>query len=140
MPRLVADGMVVVGDAAGLALNQGVTVRGMDLALVSGALAARAILSAREKRDFSAAGLAGYEEELRGSAVYRDFATFRHVPEVLSNPRLFEEYPQVAAGLFEEIMSVGAEPKPKMSTTVLRTLGRLARPRYLGDLWKLRKI
>ncbi len=39
MSRLVADGMVVVGDAAGLALNQGVTVRGMDLALVSGALA-----------------------------------------------------------------------------------------------------
>ncbi len=42
MPCLAADGILVVGDAAGLALNQAVTVRGMDLALVSGVLAARA--------------------------------------------------------------------------------------------------
>jgi len=140
MPRLVTDGMVVVGDAAGLALNQAVTVRGMDLALVSGVLAARAILAAREANDFSAAGLASYEETLRASSVYRDLATFQHVPEVLSNPRLFEEYPQVACELFEQIMWTGAEPKEKMSRTALRTVRRLMRPRYLGDLWKMRKI
>jgi electron transfer flavoprotein-quinone oxidoreductase len=140
MPPLVTDGMVVVGDAAGLALNQGVTVRGMDLALVSGVLAARAILAAREQGDFSAAGLASYEQELKKSAVYRDFATFRHVPEVLSNPRLFEEYPQVACGLFEQIMWTGAEPKQKMSATALRAVRKFLRPRYLGDLWKMRKI
>ena len=140
MPRLVTDGMVVVGDAAGLALNQAVTVRGMDLALVSGVLAARAILAAREANDFSAAGLASYEKTLKASSVYRDLATFQHVPEVLSSPRLFEEYPQVACELFEQIMWTGAEPKEKMSRTALRTVRRLMRPRYLGDLWKMRKI
>ncbi|HSQ38375.1 MAG TPA: FAD-dependent monooxygenase [Acidimicrobiia bacterium] len=140
MPRLVTDGMVVVGDAAGLALNQAVTVRGMDMALVSGVLAARAILAAREANDFSAAGLASYEETLKASSVYQDLATFQHVPEVLSNPRLFEEYPQVACELFEQIMWTGAEPKEKMSRTALRTVRRLMRPRYLGDLWKMRKI
>lgn len=140
MPRLVTDGMVVVGDAAGLALNQGVTVRGMDLALVSGALAGRAILRAREQRDFSAAGLASYEEGLKESAAFRDFATFRHVPEVLDNPRLFGEYPQAVCDTFEKIMAVGAEPKEKMSRTALRTVRRFLRPRYLGDLWKMRKV
>jgi len=140
IPRLVADGMVVVGDAAGLSLNQGVSVRGMDLALVSGALAARAILRAREAGDFSASGLASYGETLRASPVYRDLATFQQVPAVLSNPRLFEEYPQVACGLLEQIMTIGTEPKERMSTTALRTVRRLIRPRYLGDLWKLRKI
>jgi electron transfer flavoprotein-quinone oxidoreductase len=140
IPRLAADGMVVVGDAAGLSLNQGVTVRGMDLALVSGALAARAVLRAREAHDFSAAGLASYEETLKASPVYRDLATFQHVPEVLGNPRLFEEYPQMACSLLEQIMTIGTEPKEKMSTTVLRTVRRMIRPRYLGDLWKMRKI
>jgi electron transfer flavoprotein-quinone oxidoreductase len=129
-----------VGAAAGLALNQAVTVRGMDMALISGALAARAILQAREARDFSAAGLASYRQALEASAIYRDIATFRHVPEVLSNPRLFEEYPQVACGLLEAIMATGTEPKEKMSTTVLRTVRKVVRPRYLADLWKLRKI
>jgi electron transfer flavoprotein-quinone oxidoreductase len=140
MPRLVADGLVVVGDAAGLALNQAVTVRGMDIALVSGALAGRAILRAREMKDYRAATLGSYEQTLKASAVYRDFATFRHVPEVLSNPRLFEEYPQMACDVFEQIMWVGAQPKEKMSTTALRAVRKLARPRYLGDLWKMRKI
>ena len=140
MSRLVADGMVVVGDAAGLALNQGVTVRGMDLALVSGALAGRAILRAREMKDYGAATLASYEQALKASAAYQDFATFRHVPEVLSNPRLFEEYPQMACDLFEQIMWIGAQPKEKMSRTVLRTVGKFMRPRYIGDLWRMRKI
>ena len=140
MPRLVTDGMVVVGDAAGLALNQAVTVRGMDLALVSGALAGRAILRAREMKDYGAATLASYEQALKASPAYQDFSTFRHVPEVLSNPRLFEEYPEMACDLFEQIMWIGAQPKEKMSRTTLRTVGKLLRPRYLGDLWKMRKI
>ena len=140
MPPLATDGMVVVGDAAGLALNQGVTVRGMDLALVSGALAGRAILRARETRDDGAAALASYGQELKASGAYKDFATFRHVPEVLSNPRLFEEYPQMACDLFEQIMWRGAQPKEKMSRTALRTVGKFMRPRYIGDLWRMRKI
>jgi electron transfer flavoprotein-quinone oxidoreductase len=140
MPGLVADGLLVVGDAAGLALNQGVTVRGMDLALVSGALAGRAILRAREGKDYRAETLASYEQTLKASAVYRDFSTFRHVPEVLANPRLFEEYPQMACDLFEQIMWVGAQPKEKMSRTALRTARKLLKPRYIGDLWKMRKI
>ena len=40
MPKLYADGILAAGDAAGLCLNQGVTLRGMDLAMVSGILAA----------------------------------------------------------------------------------------------------
>lgn len=140
MPGLVGDGIVVVGDAAGLSLNQGVTVRGMDLALISGALAARAILAARAQNDFSAAALASYQQELRASSVYRDFTTFQHVPAVLSNPRLFEEYPQLACDLFEQIMWTGAQPKEKMSATARRTLRKLLRPSAIRDLWKMRKI
>ncbi len=39
--RLVMDGMLLVGDAAGFSLNMGLTVRGMDFAIASGAIAER---------------------------------------------------------------------------------------------------
>ena len=140
IPKLVADGIVVVGDAAGLALNQAVTVRGMDMALVSGALAARTILGAREKNDYSAAALAPYEQALKDSFIYKDITTFQHMGEILSNPRLFDEYPEVACDLFEQIMWIGAQPKEKMSSTALRTVRKLIRPDVLGDVWGMRKV
>jgi electron transfer flavoprotein-quinone oxidoreductase len=140
IPRLVADGILVVGDAAGLALNQAVTVRGMDMALVSGVLAARAILHAREKKDFSAATLAQYEQALKDSFIYKDISTFRHMSEILSNPRMFNEYPQVACDLFEQILWIGSSPKEKMSSTALRTMGKLIKPSVMGDMLNMRKI
>ena len=141
IPRLVADGIVVVGDAAGLALNQAVTVRGMDMALASGVLAARAILRAREKNDFTAASLAYYEQALKDSFVCKDITTFRSMPEILSNPRLFGEYPQIACDLLEEMLWVGESPKEKMSSTALQIIRKkLLQRAVLGDLWKMRKI
>ena len=44
--EIVMDGMVVVGDAAGLTLNTGLTVRGMDLAVGSAIAAAEAVHAA----------------------------------------------------------------------------------------------
>jgi len=141
IPKLVGDGIVVVGDAAGLALNQAVTVRGMDMALISGVLAARAILRAREQGDYSAATLAQYEQTLKDSPVYKDITTFQHMPEILSNPRMFSEYPQAACDLLEQIMWIGAGPKEKMSSTVLRTVrSRFLKPAVIGDLLRMTKI
>lgn len=141
IPRLVSDGFLVVGDAAGLSLNQVVTVRGMDLALVSGALAAQAILAARQKDDFSAQSLALYPRLLQESAAYRDMLTFQHVPQTLSNPRLLTHYPQVIGDLFEELFSVGTSPKAKISSTLMRFLRQeVLKPPVLADLWSLRRI
>jgi electron transfer flavoprotein-quinone oxidoreductase len=141
MPELVSGGIILIGDAAGLCLNQGVTLRGMDMAMVSGVLAARAILEARRKRDFSAESLAMYMQLLRESSIYHDLTTFQHMPEILSNPRLFDEYPEVASQLLQEILWVGANPKQKLSSTVMSSIRRkLLRPAALSDLWHMRKV
>ena len=65
VPKLLGDGYLMTGDAAGLSLNALVTVRGMDFAIASGYYAAKAVLEARKAGDFSAAGLARYEQYLR---------------------------------------------------------------------------
>ncbi len=44
--EVVTDGLVVVGEAAGLTINSGLTVRGMDLAIGSAVAAAEAVAQA----------------------------------------------------------------------------------------------
>jgi electron transfer flavoprotein-quinone oxidoreductase len=141
LSRLFTDGLIVVGDAAGFTMNLGITVRGMDLALASGVLAARALLRAREKNDFSSAGLAYYEHLIKESFIWQDLKTFQHLPDFLSTPRLFELYPSVACDLMEEMMWIGTTPKKKFSKTVLDTVRkRLPLMSLISDLIKMRKI
>jgi electron transfer flavoprotein-quinone oxidoreductase len=141
IPRLVTDGMVVVGDAAGLTLNMGITVRGMDFALASGVMAARALLRAREGADFSSASLTYYETLLKESFVWQDLKTFQHMPQFLTNPRLYERYPTMACDLLEQILRIGEGPKEKLSTTILRTIRKnFLRVDVLRDLLMMRKI
>jgi electron transfer flavoprotein-quinone oxidoreductase len=120
LPKLTGPGVLVAGDAAGLALNLGVTVRGMDFALISGVLAARSILQARQASDFSAGGLAGYEAALRDSVVLKDLTTFKDALKVLDNPRLFTRYPQAVCQIFQELMWIGEGPKSRLSSTAIR--------------------
>ena len=141
LPQMVTDGLVLVGDAAGLALNMGVTVRGLDFALASGVMAARALMRAREQGDFSAASLAYYEELLQDSFVWKDLQTFQHMPEFLANPRLQDFYPSVICDLLEQILWIGEEPKEKLSAIILRAARqRLLRADVLKDLLGMRRI
>ena len=117
MPKLYSDGILVVGDAAGLGLNMLMTVRGMEYAMASGALAAQAIRRAKEKDDFSAATLSYYEELLQDSFVLKEMHTFRHALSTLENPRLINLYPQVACDLLEKLMWIGDGPKGSLFST-----------------------
>ncbi len=120
MPTLHADGILVVGDAAGFALNMGIIVRGMDLAIASGVMAAETIKAAKKRDDYSAASLAAYETTLNNSFIMKDLNTSKNVWKVLNNPRFFEKYPGVICSLLTDLMFIGAEPKPKLSSTILK--------------------
>jgi electron transfer flavoprotein-quinone oxidoreductase len=69
IPKLYGDGVLLVGDAAALCANLGFTLRGMDLAVESGRLAANTVIAAKQKGDFSAEALAGYQKALEESFV-----------------------------------------------------------------------
>lgn len=120
MPRLASDGILVVGEAAGFGLNMLLTVRGMEFAVASGVMAAETIKRAREKGDYSAASLSHYEDLVRESFVLKDLHTFRNVLSTLENPRLFNYYPQAVCDIFETLMWIDENPKPKISSTVIR--------------------
>jgi len=128
----LGDGILVAGDAAGLALNMGFTVRGMEYALASGFFAAKAAILAKGKGDFSAGTLAVYRTLLEESFVLKDFRTFRETPGVLRNPRIFSHYPEMAGRILRDIYAVGDRPKDGLYTTMRRYLG-------FGELWAILK-
>ncbi|MCD7909553.1 MAG: FAD-dependent oxidoreductase [Clostridium sp.] len=67
---LYGDGVLIAGDAAGLCVNFGDTLRGMDLAVESGRLAAETAISALDQGEFTREILAGYQKALEASSVY----------------------------------------------------------------------
>lgn len=140
LTTLFSDGLLVAGDAAGFSLNMGITVRGMEFAIASGVMAARAVQQARERHDFSAASLACYQQMLEESFVLQDFKTFRHAPHFLENPRLFSFYPQFAGRVMEEVFTFGEGPKAKLSDTVRKHLSFGEAWRIARDLWGGLKI
>jgi electron transfer flavoprotein-quinone oxidoreductase len=141
VPKLYSNGILVVGDAAGFALNMGITVRGMDLAIASGALAAEAIKLAKKNADYSAKSLARYEELLNQSFVMRHLRTFKNVWNVLDNPRLFTKYPEAICSIMKDLMSIGSEPKTKLSSTVIKHFRKsFLSPSALRDAFSLTKV
>jgi electron transfer flavoprotein-quinone oxidoreductase len=121
-PKVYADGILVVGDAAGLGLNMLVTVRGMEYAMASGVLAGRTIKSGKEKNDFSASSLSYYEKLLNESFIMKEMNTFKNSLSVLENERLFSKYPQAISDLFEKVMRVDEHPKESLYKTIYQGL------------------
>jgi electron transfer flavoprotein-quinone oxidoreductase len=140
MPRLFSDGVLVVGDAAALVLGTGLILEGANFAVASGVAAAKAVIQAKERGDFSRAALGQYERFLQDGGTLRDFQTFRRAPEFLENERIYAVYPQWACGLARKIFT--SDGKPRRNTVrVLRESmkGRVTLGNLISDALKARK-
>jgi electron transfer flavoprotein-quinone oxidoreductase len=138
--KLYGNGILVAGDAAGLALNIGVTVRGMEYALASGYYAAQAVLQAREQQDFTANSLAVYEKLLNDSFVMQDFKAFKEAPTVLDSPRFFQYYPELLGNMMRDVYEVPAGPKDRLYPTIKKYLTFKEIWSMAGDMRKVMKI
>lgn len=76
MPRLYADGVLLVGDCASF-LN-GQRIKGIHTAMKSGMLAAEVIVSAFEQQDFTSRILKHYEERVSMSWIYDELYPVRN--------------------------------------------------------------
>lgn len=72
LSKLYRDGLLVIGDAAGLVVNKGYVVRGMDLAVESARIAAETVVKASEAGDFGEEMLKNYETGLRESFLWEE--------------------------------------------------------------------
>lgn len=132
LPELSGAGWLVCGDAAGLCLNRGFTVRGMDYAIMSGLAAADTVLEAGAADPsggpFGAAALAGYRTRLEGGLL-RDFRATRGAHRWMNgNPDLFTVYPALAVDAVRGLYHQGAEPLAPVSSTLWRTARQIKKP------------
>jgi electron transfer flavoprotein-quinone oxidoreductase len=133
--EIVMDGMVVVGDAAGLTLNTGLTVRGMDLAVGSAAAAAEAIGSALEQKDTSKAALAAYRDKLFRSHVGQDMKTYARAPGFLESERMYSEYGELFANILYGTFNLDTKPREHLLKVARKSLARspLKRRQLIAD-------
>jgi len=127
--QLFRDGILAVGDAAGMAINHGYTVRGIDLAIVSGIAAARAIVSTNAAKDVGPA----YVQQLEKLGLVGDMKRMARFPSIMDNPRLFSTYPAMAADALGSLFCI----QDLQSISVAKTLwGSVRKHTSVGTLLK----
>jgi len=119
---LTRPGLVVIGDAAGLTLNTGLTIRGMDLAAGSGLAAARAISAALAVGDFSQSAMDAYRTALDDGFVGADLRTYSRAPGFLENPRLYDGYAAMLAEVFHGVYDHDLAPRRHLVPTAMSSL------------------
>ena len=132
VPKLVSNGVLVVGDAA--MLVNAIHREGANLAMTSGDMAARAIVRAKEKGDYSAQTLQYYEQTLRDSFVMKDLKQYRNVTNVLEeNEGILTDYPEIMSDAMFEFFMVNSIPKREKLNLIRRSaFGR-------RSFWKMGK-
>jgi electron transfer flavoprotein-quinone oxidoreductase len=134
MPPVFTDGMVVVGDAAGM--SNPIYREGSNLALVSAKLAVQAIIEARELGDFTAGALARYKALLDESFIMKDLHLYSRTSRFFQGkPELLGLYPDLLAEAAHDLFSVDSVPKQDKQRRILRRmLSRRAPWQLVGDV------
>jgi electron transfer flavoprotein-quinone oxidoreductase len=111
--------VVLIGDAAGLTLNTGLTIRGMDLAAGSALAAAAAINDAFVAGDFTGEALAEYPRILADSFVGKDLQLYAKAPDFFDSERLYKEYGVLLADVFNGIYGLDTTPRQHLYRVAL---------------------
>lgn len=121
MPELIADGMLVAGDAAAMCLAAGIWLEGVNFALGAGMFAGRAAAAALKSGDVSAQGLAGYRTMLERSFVLADHRKLRDMPGLVLSERMQQNYPGLVCDLVQGLFQVDNPlPKPGLGKLLRR--------------------
>jgi electron transfer flavoprotein-quinone oxidoreductase len=137
VPRLSDDGLLVVGDAAGLCYTNGLIQEGMNLAMTSGLAAAEVATEALADGNVSAGRLAEYHRQLKRSFVLRDLHTFGRAIGFMKGDRLFTTYPRIAGKLLEDLYRSDGKPKVKIARLARRAIkGEVSLRHMAGDAWR----
>ncbi len=131
--RLHREGMLVVGDAAQFGINTGLIIRGMDLAIVSGLAAARAILKSSSTAETGPLYMKQLEELLL-LANERAYQNFHNIFDI---SRIFNGYPKLANDALQFMFTVdGKVPTPMIKGLLGAVKKHASFGQLAADGWK----
>jgi len=103
--RIYRDGFLMVGDAAGFVINTGYSVRGIDLAIISGIAAARAIIRGVDPAQVGPQ----YMKELEQIKLLPTMKAVDGYFDVLQTKWLYDKMPHLATGVMRTLFTVGGQ-------------------------------
>lgn len=124
LPRLYGHGVMIAGDAAGMVMNLGYVVRGMDLAIESGRLAAETYLELAARHDFTPKAMSLYRKKLDRSFVIREMRRHRSAPKAFSNRNVFTKLPVLAEDAMNAMFTVDGEDTSGLVVKIMRAAGK----------------
>ncbi|MHA1199752.1 MAG: FAD-dependent oxidoreductase, partial [Candidatus Heimdallarchaeaceae archaeon] len=119
MPKLYGNGVLVVGDAAGMVLNAGLYIEGMNFALESGIVAAESAIDILKTNTFTKRSTKLYKKNLKKSFVYKDLKTFRRASHFLENEHIFTTAPDLVTVLMEKLLRNNGQPRKRIVMTAI---------------------
>ncbi|MFB6154179.1 MAG: FAD-dependent oxidoreductase, partial [Halodesulfurarchaeum sp.] len=144
VPDLVHDGAVLVGDTAGLVLNNGIHLEGTNMAVESGYWAGKAVADALDRGRTDRAALQPYADNLEDSFVMQNLEHYNWFQDFAESERefLFTELPRALTEAELEYFKMDREPKKKHVKRAKRTMIEAAGG-WTGvakKAWKYRKL
>jgi electron transfer flavoprotein-quinone oxidoreductase len=128
--RLSREGLLVAGDAAQFGINTGMIIRGMDLAMVSGLAAARAILAGGETG-------AAYQAQLEELSLLPNLRAYAEFHGIFGINRIFKEYPDLANQVLGFLFNVdGQVPPPMVKQMLAMVKSKVSFTQLAKDAWK----
>ena len=142
MPKIVGDGVLVVGDVAQLV--NAIHREGSNMAMTSGRLAAETIIAAKERGDFSEQTLGLYRQKLMESFVGQDLMKYKDATHHFDSfPQYFESYIPMMNRAASAMLTVDGSSKWEKQKKIWRDIGpakqkwKIARDLYRA--WKVIK-
>ncbi|HID55818.1 TPA: FAD-binding protein [Candidatus Poribacteria bacterium] len=141
IPQLSADGLMIVGDAAGF-VNASLYKEGTNHAMESGRYAGMTAAEAKRKGDFSRRTLSEYERKLSQGVVMKDLEKYEKFPEILdTTPELLSLYPKKILDTVVNLFSVTGEPKSEIQKRAIKEFFKgLPKLKLVSHLLKAKKL
>lgn len=137
LPGLVTDGLILIGDSAGLG-NNSFYHEITNLAMASGLYAAETVIEISKEKDFSKASLSLYADKLKNSFVLKDMRQYKNFTSTLHKNRLLmTAYPQALCDSIVEYFTITDSPKAGIKKKIiLQMLKRINIFKFIIDSLK----
>lgn len=136
-PKLYSDGLLIAGDAAGLLLNLGYTIRGVDFAAYSGYLAAKTILKAHSQGRYDSENLSLYQKLLEESFIMKELRKHRGISKILRSSDIFTQYPEILIDVSRKLFQIEDSSPTLMQALKESIKGKTSLVKVLWNMFKM---
>lgn len=140
IPKIVGNGVLVVGDAAQFV--NGINREGSNMAMASGRFAAETVILAKQAGDFSENMLDTYRQKVMESFIGQDLKKYKDATHTFDKyPQYFKEYfPGLNRAMSEYFTVDGVPKKEKQKRMISHILGKKSMLAAASDLYRVWRV